>query len=85
MISKYFPFFSWFVLSYVFIDCIIYFFHENIFIFFLFLIQYKVVEKGLFIQEKEKLDQELNGILARQPGPEVPHTPSSHTTKIINY
>lgn len=31
----------------------------------------EVVEKGLVIQEKEKLYQELKVILARQPGPEV--------------
>lgn len=31
----------------------------------------EVVEKGLVIQEKEKLYTELKGILARQPGPEV--------------
>jgi chromosome segregation ATPase len=31
----------------------------------------EVVEKGLMIQEKEKLYSELKGILARQPGPEV--------------
>ena len=31
----------------------------------------QVVEKGLMIQEKEKLYTELKGILARQPGPEV--------------
>merc|ERR1711939_270722 len=31
----------------------------------------EVVEKGLLIQEKEKLYVELKGILARQPGPEV--------------
>lgn len=31
----------------------------------------EVVEKGLVIQEKEKLYQELKGILSRQPGPEV--------------
>lgn len=31
----------------------------------------EVVEKGLIIQEKEKLYQELKAILARQPGPEV--------------
>lgn len=31
----------------------------------------EVVEKGLIIQEKEKLYNELKGILARQPGPEV--------------
>ena len=44
------------------------------FIFFYFYISivfYQVVEKGLFIQEKEKLYQELKAILARQPGPEV--------------
>jgi chromosome segregation ATPase len=31
----------------------------------------EVVEKGLVIQEKEKLYTELRGILSRQPGPEV--------------
>jgi predicted RNase H-like nuclease (RuvC/YqgF family) len=31
----------------------------------------EVVEKGLMIQEKEKLYQELKAILARQPGPEI--------------
>jgi hypothetical protein len=31
----------------------------------------EVVEKGLIIQEKEKLYNELKAILARQPGPEV--------------
>ncbi len=31
----------------------------------------EVVEKGLIIQEKEKLYSELKAILARQPGPEV--------------
>jgi predicted RNase H-like nuclease (RuvC/YqgF family) len=31
----------------------------------------EVVEKGLVIQEKEKLYQELKQILSRQPGPEV--------------
>lgn len=31
----------------------------------------EVVEKGLIIQEKDKLYNELKGILARQPGPEV--------------
>jgi len=31
----------------------------------------EVVEKGLVIQEKDKLYIELKGILARQPGPEV--------------
>lgn len=31
----------------------------------------EVVEKGLVIQEKDKLYTELKGILARQPGPEV--------------
>merc|ERR1712139_401191 len=31
----------------------------------------EVVEKDLLIQEKEKLYQELKGVLARQPGPEV--------------
>jgi len=31
----------------------------------------EVVEKGLVIQEKEKLYNELKAILARQPGPEV--------------
>merc|ERR1719301_241333 len=31
----------------------------------------EVVEKDLLIQEKERLYQELKGVLARQPGPEV--------------
>lgn len=31
----------------------------------------EVVEKGLVIQEKDKLYNELKAILARQPGPEV--------------
>ena len=31
----------------------------------------EVVEKGLIIQEKEKMYQELKNILARQPGPEM--------------
>jgi len=31
----------------------------------------EVVEKGLIIQEKDKLYEELKAILARQPGPEV--------------
>lgn len=31
----------------------------------------EVVEKGLLIQEKEKMYQELKNILARQPGPEM--------------
>ena len=38
---------------------------------FLFATLLQVVEKGLVIQEKEKLYNELKGILARQPGPEV--------------
>merc|ERR1712065_37096 len=31
----------------------------------------EVVEKGLLIQEKEKMYTELKNILARQPGPEM--------------
>ena len=31
----------------------------------------EVVEKGIVIQEKDKLYNELKAILARQPGPEV--------------
>lgn len=31
----------------------------------------QVVEKDLVIKEKEKLYQELKGVLSRQPGPEL--------------
>lgn len=42
----------------------------------------EVVEKGLVIQEKEKLYSELKAILARQPGPEVAEQLSVYQTNL---
>lgn len=44
----------------------------------------EVVEKGLIIQEKEKLYNELKGILARQPGPEVADQLSTYQLNLKN-
>jgi chromosome segregation ATPase len=44
----------------------------------------EVVEKGLVIQEKDKLYNELKSILARQPGPEVAEQLSTYQLNLKN-